>query len=152
MRYIVLSLFILFSLSSCLTQKRAVYNYLEDIKDTSFKKNVFIAEAVIQKNDLLSIQISSISLNPDVDKDYNLQVQQGAAQNTQLMGYLVDVYGNIDLPRIGSVHAEGLTKSELEQLIRSKVKDVLKQPSIMIRFLNFRITVLGEVGSPGVLT
>lgn len=152
MRRFLLPLLFVISLSSCLTQKRAVYNYLEDIKDTSFRKSVFIAEAVIQKNDLLSIQVSSVSLNPDVDRDYNLQVQAGAAQNTQLMGYLVDVYGNIDMPRIGTIHAEGLTKSELEQLIRSKLKNVLTQPSVMIRFLNFRITVLGEVGNPGVLT
>lgn len=138
---------------SCRTPKRAVYNYLEDIKDTSFKKSVFIAEPVIQKNDLLSIKISSASLNPVVDQDYNMQSESGASTaNNPLMGYLVDVRGNIELPRLGLIHAEGLTKSELEQLIKTKLNSVLSQPSVLIRFLNFRITVLGEVGNPGVLT
>jgi polysaccharide biosynthesis/export protein len=146
-----LSLFCLVFLSSCFTPKRAVYNYLEDIKDTTFKKNVYIAEAIIQKNDLINIQITSASLDPAVDQLYN-SAQQSSSQNTQLMGYLVDIRGNIELPRLGTIHAEGLTKSELEQLIKEKLKGLLTQPTVLIRFLNFRITVLGEVGSPGVLT
>jgi polysaccharide biosynthesis/export protein len=143
---------ILFSvlLVSCGTQKRVVYNYLEDIKDTSFRKNVYIAESVIQKNDLLSILVSSASLQPGVDQLYNLPVFEGSTAQTT--GYLVDVKGNIELPRLGTIHAEGLTKSELEQVIKTKLKGLLTQPSVMIRFLNFRITVLGEVGRPGVLT
>jgi polysaccharide biosynthesis/export protein len=56
------------------------------------------------------------------------------------------------LPRIGVIHAEGLTKTELEQLVKTKLKGLLEQPTVIIRFLNFRITVLGEVGSPGVKT
>jgi polysaccharide biosynthesis/export protein len=146
-----LSLLCLVFLSSCFTPKRAVYNYLEDIKDTTFKKNVYIAEAIIQKNDLINIQITSASLDPAVDQLYNT-AQQSSSQNTQLMGYLVDIRGNIELPRLGTIHAEGLTKSELEQLIKEKLKGLLTQPTVLIRFLNFRITVLGEVGSPGVLT
>ncbi|MCW3073162.1 MAG: polysaccharide export protein [Flaviaesturariibacter sp.] len=151
MRYL-LYLFFILCFSSCLTQKRAVYNYLEDIKDTAAKRSVYIAEPIIQKNDLLSIQISSISTDQKVDPMYNMSMAAGGGQNTQLMGYLVDVRGDIDMPRIGTVHAEGLTKSELEQTIKTRLKDVLMQPTVMIRFLNFRITVLGEVGSPGVLT
>ena len=138
-------------LFSCRSQ-RAVYNYLEDAADTSFRKSVFIAETKIQKSDLLSIQIYSASLNPTVDALYNLPVQPGSAQGNQQTGYLVDVAGNIELPRIGVIHAEGRTKSELESLIKSKLQGQLTNPSAIIRFLNFRITVLGEVGNPGVLS
>ena len=138
--------------SPCTTQKRAVYNYLEDITDTSFKTSVFITEPLIQKNDLLSIQISSVSLDPTVDGLYNMQMQQGGAQSQQMMGYLVDLNGDIELPRIGVMHAEGLTKNQLSNSIKSKLIGLLTQPSITIRFINYRITVLGEVGSPGILT
>jgi polysaccharide biosynthesis/export protein len=138
--------------SSCTTQKRAVYNYLEDITDTSFKTAVFITEPVIQKNDLLSIQISSASLDPTVDALYNMQMQQGGGQNQQMMGYLVNLSGNIEMPRIGVIHVEGLTKSQLTEVIKEKLKNLLTQPNITIRFINYRITVLGEVGSPGILT
>jgi polysaccharide export outer membrane protein len=138
--------------SSCKTQKRAVYNYLEDIKDTTFRKSVYIAEPIIQKNDLLSIQISSASLDESIDKLYNVNLQQGASQTPQLMGYLVDIRGNVDLPRLGTIHAEGLTKNELEEQIKTRLNGVLTRPQVITRFLNFRITVLGEVGQPGVLT
>lgn len=138
-------------LHSCRTQ-RAVYNYLEDVADTSFKNKVYVAEPRIQQNDLLSVRVYSASVDPTIDALYNLPVLQGAgAQNTQQQGFLVDVRGNIELPRIGVIHADGLTKGELEEIIKNKLQGQLTDPSIIVRFLNFRITVLGEVGAPGVL-
>jgi polysaccharide biosynthesis/export protein len=141
-------------LSSCgMFKHQAVHNYLEDINDSDFKKTVYIAEPIIQKNDLLSIQISSTSLDASVDALYNLSGSgANASQSQQLMGYLVDIRGDISMPRLGTLHVEGLTKNELEQLIKTKLKDVLSQPTVIVRFLNFRITVLGEVGSPGVIS
>ncbi len=138
--------------ASCGTQ-RAVYNYLEDVNDTSFKTNAYIAEPVIQKNDLISIQVYSASLDPAVDALYNLPVlqQSGGSQNTQSGGYLVDVRGMITMPRIGEIKAEGLKKSELETEVRTRLAGQLTNPSVIIRFLNFRITVIGEVGAQNVL-
>ena len=139
-------------LLSCRSQ-RAVYNYLEDVNDTSFKKSVYLAESVIQKNDLLSIQVYSAATDPAIDQLYNLPMQQGGGQQQggQIGGYLVDVNGNIELPRIGIVKAEGLKKSELEEAIKSRLQQQLTAPNVIVRFLNFRITVLGEVGNGGVL-
>jgi polysaccharide biosynthesis/export protein len=145
---------ILFStlLFSCRTQ-RATYNYLEEIKDTSFRESVYFTEPLIQKNDLISIRVYSASLDPSVDQLYNPTTQQNQnAQNMQNSGYLVDVNGNIEMPRIGTLHVEGLKKSALEALIKSKLEAQLTQPSVVVRFLNFRVTVLGEVGTPGLLT
>lgn len=150
--FLGLAVFTTLFFSSCRPQ-RAVYNYLEEIKDTSFKKNVFIAEPIIQKNDLLSIQVFSASLDPTVDVLYNtISGANMGGQNMQFSGYLVDVAGNIEVPRVGIIHVEGLKKSELEEIVKSKLREVLTQPSVIVRFLNFRITVLGEVGSPGVLS
>ena len=145
---ILLSLFFV----SCGTQ-RAVYNYLEDVNDSTFRKNVYIAEPIIQKNDLLSIQVYSAALDPQVDALYNLQGQQagGGAQGGQIGGYLVDVHGNIEMPRIGTIKAEGLRKGELEAAVKERLKTQLTNPNVVVRFLNFRITMLGEVGNPGVL-
>jgi polysaccharide biosynthesis/export protein len=140
-------------LFSCHTQ-RVVFNYLEDVNDTAFRKSVNIAETKIQKNDLLSVQVFSASLDPTIDALYNLPVQQaGSTQSAQQIGYLVDVSGNIELPRIGTLHVEGLTKGELEQAVKEVLgsQGQLTKPSVIVRFLNFRITVLGEVGTPGVL-
>ncbi len=74
--------------------------------DTASKKTFYIAEPVIQKNDQLSIQISSASLDPSVDALYN---QGGGITNSnqmQVFGYLVDQKGNIEVPKVGVIHAE----------------------------------------------
>src|SRR5688572_20104541 len=83
--------------ASCRTQ-RAVYNYLEDVNDTTFRKGVYLAETKIQKSDLLHIQVYSSSLDPAIDALYNLPGQTGAGASTggggsqsgQMNGYLVD--------------------------------------------------------------
>jgi polysaccharide export outer membrane protein len=152
MRIVIVTLIGICFLASCTPQKRATYNYLEQIKDSSFRKSVYLAEPIIQKNDLLSIQVYSASTNPEVDKLYNLPVlNTGTQTNSQLQGYLVDENGKIELPRIGILFVEGLTKTQLADTIKSRLQGQLTQPSVIIRFLNFRVTVLGEVGSPQVL-
>jgi polysaccharide export outer membrane protein len=118
--------------------------------DTTSKKSFFISEPVIQKNDQLSIQISSASLNPDVDQLYNQQTGGQMSSQYQFYGYLVDQKGNIEIPRVGVIHVEGITKDSLAAEIKTRLKSQLADPTVVIRFTNFRIIVIGEVGSPGV--
>jgi polysaccharide export outer membrane protein len=134
-------------LSSCRTQ-RAITNYIEDMNDTTAAKSFYITEPIIQKNDQLSIQISSSSLDEKTDEDFNLQTTNMPGQ--LVYGYLVDQKGNVELPRIGTIHVEGLTKEQLSNEIKARVKDQLEDPVVIIRFTNFRVIVIGEVGSPGV--
>ncbi|MEI6950293.1 polysaccharide biosynthesis/export family protein [Paraflavisolibacter sp. H34] len=140
-------------LGSCKTP-RLVYNYLEDFKDTTTRKSYFIAEPVIQANDLLSVQISSSSLDPEVDQLFNQRLGGGGGGggNSPLRGYLVDQKGNLELPRLGPIHAAGLTKSQLVTTIKAKLAGQLSDPTVIVRFMNFRFVVIGEVGSPGVHT
>jgi polysaccharide biosynthesis/export protein len=153
MRFLsILAVIFCLAFASC-TPQRAIYNYLEDMKDTTIGKEFYIAEPVIQKNDLLSIQVYSASLDPNVDQLYNMRMTQGGGQQgNQMYGYLVDQKGNVELPRLGLVRAEGLTKSQLADTIKARLAGQLSEPSVIIRFTNFRIIVIGEVGSPGVKT
>jgi polysaccharide export outer membrane protein len=144
--FLVFSLSILL-LSSCKPQK-AIFNYLEDMTDTTSKKSFYIAEPVIQKNDQLSIQVTSASLDAGVDALYNQQYVGTGSQYSY--GYLVDQKGNLELPRIGVIHVEGITKDSLASEIKTRLKSQLAEPTVVIRFTNFRIIVIGEVGSPGV--
>jgi polysaccharide export outer membrane protein len=137
---------------SCGTQK-PMPNYLDNISDTGDKKDVIIPELRIQKNDNLFIQVYSASTDPRVDEIYNLR-QVGSGQATPVGGFLVDAKGNIEYPRVGLLHVEGLTKLELTDIIKRKINErdsVLTNPTVIIRFINFKIAVLGEVKSPGVL-
>lgn len=148
---IFFNIFVLAILAASCAPRRVLHNYLEDISDTSFRKTVVIAEPVIQKNDLLAIHITSASLDPTTDIPYNQSATSQGSTMQQDPGYLVDINGNVDMPRIGTVRAAGLTKRELESTIKAKLKGVLTDPGVTIRFLNYRITVLGEVLHPGVL-
>jgi polysaccharide biosynthesis/export protein len=136
---------------SCGTQKKIAPYYLDKLKDTSIRGQVIIHELIIQKNDLLSIQVYSASTKPEVDALYNLPVPTtGGTQGAG--GFLVDAKGNIEYPRLGTIHAEGLTKQELATVIKKKLTEpveLLKDPTIIIRFQNFKITVLGNVGREG---
>ena len=69
-------------------------------------------------------------------------------EGSRASGYMVDMDGNIKFPRLGIIHAEGLTKRQLADTIVSKITD-LEDPTAVIRFLNYSITVLGEVGRQG---
>jgi polysaccharide export outer membrane protein len=143
-----------FFLVSCSSQKQASYNYIENVNDTLTKDAVKNPEPIIQENDLLSIHVLSLSTKPEIsDALYNPPAISGISGssgggNSPDRGYLVDVDGNIMFPRLGIIHAEGLTKKQLADTITSKITD-LENPTVIVRFLNYRISVLGEVGHPG---
>jgi polysaccharide export outer membrane protein len=136
---------------SCATQHR-IPNYLENVTDSSAKHEVKIPELRIQKLDQLSIQVYSESDKPlESDIFYNLPGTGGTSgQAASNNGFLVDVNGNIEYPRLGILHVEGLTKLQLADMIRKKIPEsALKNPTVVIRFLNFKVTFLGEVGKAG---
>ena len=137
-------------LFSCKAPGSIGSQYLQQL-DTSGKLLLNLAEPRIQINDLLSIKVYSQSANPLTDVPYNLpeQTVTGSSTTSGTAGFLVDNSGNIEYPRIGLLHVEGLTKSELAQQIKTKLENELKNPSVIVRFLNYKITVLGEVRSPG---
>ncbi len=141
-------------LFSCRTQQKLPH-YLEHVTDSIAKGDVKIPELRFQKNDQISIQISSLSTKPDVsDIIFNqpVSISAGGGQNLALMGYVVDLDGNIQHHRLGVFHAEGLTKNELAAEIKKRLTEpveLLKDPTVIIRYLNFRVTVLGEVSQVG---
>jgi polysaccharide export outer membrane protein len=139
---------------SCTSTKKATY--FSDQKNGSFDAPA-IPKLIIQNNDLLSISVSS--LNPEASAVFNQPNNPPSGNNnttttTAATGYLVDGEGNVQFPFLGAVKAAGLTKDELkDKLTKSLVdKKLLVDPIITIRFLNFKVTVLGEVAHPNVIT
>src|SRR5882724_6191926 len=142
-------------LISCGSQHKLPY-YLENAVDTSGREEVKIPELRIQKNDQLSIQVYSLSTQPDrSDAIYNLPTTGGSSGLSTTSGFLVDANGNIEYPRLGTFHAEGLTKDELAAQIKKRLTEpveLLKDPTVIIRFANLKITILGEVANQGVMS
>ena len=137
--------------TSCTTPKNAYY-FKTLPRDTTINTTVNrLTESVIRKNDQLSINISS--LNPEEDRVYNAATLSlsGAAAGGSPNGYLVDMNGNIQLHRLGNIHAEGMTRRALKNKIETDIKPYLKDPVVTVRYLNRRVTVMGEIGRPQVI-
>lgn len=153
---------ILFSSSSCVNSRKAIY--FNNIQDTTLNNALVSVEPVIQVNDLLNISVTS--LNPEASMVFNtpnitMPVTATSSGTTpaggygapQLMGYLVNSDGMIKFPVLGPVKAAGLTKRQLELLLTDTLanRKLLVDPIVTARFLNFRVTVLGEVAKPTTL-
>ena len=139
-------------LVSCGTQKKTP-QYLEQLRDTTIRTSVKFPELKIQKNDLLSIFVYSDAIDKvKTDALYNLP---SSGTNTSTAGFLVDANGDIEYPGIGKIHADGLTKLQLADYIKGKLSSpdssVLTNPSVIIRWLNYKITLLGEVNREGLV-
>lgn len=146
---------LLILLNSCGTQYK-LPNYLENLQDSTILDTFSFPEPVIQKNDILFISVSSEDIDPKALEPYKNPSLSGGggmiANNPNLMGYLVDHAGNIEYPRVGTIYAEGLSKNKLASIIKERLEKYLKNPIITIRYLTFKVTVLGEVAGQGSIT
>ena len=144
----VINLFI-----SCTSTKEAVYFYNQP--EGVYDNLVPATLQIIVPNDILSITVSS--LNPEATLIFNNPTSNtgstGSGSFTQSTGYLVDPEGFIQFPVLGKIKVAGLTKMELTELLRKTLvdKQLLLDPVVAVRNLNFRITVLGEVTKPMVV-
>ncbi|MGB4773126.1 MAG: polysaccharide biosynthesis/export family protein [Chitinophagaceae bacterium] len=164
----LLSTLIILTLNSCFSSRPISY-FSQGQVDSLRPEQINIPDQVIQKGDILSITIYSD--NPEATAIFN-QASGGAINTPPVVGgtsmtgasasasqsvgagYLVDNNGNIRIHALGLVHVDGLTKGQLSEEIIGKLSklNVLSNPYCVIRFLNFKVSVLGEVRSPGVFT
>jgi len=148
-------LFILTGLSSCLNTQQV--SYFANTGDTTLLTRTEEAEALIEKNDILSIYISS--LNPEASAVFNApntlatSTTTTTGSTTGAGGYLVNPEGNIQIPILGSIAAAGKTKRQLKDEITNSIidKKLLIDPIVTIRHLNYEVTVIGEVAKPTVI-
>ena len=126
------------------------FTYVENIDSISLAASRGLFDARIMPKDELTITVNTT--NPEASAPFNLQ--SGEKASTAFKGYLVDNSGFINFPVIGKVHVVGLTKTECEDLIKSKIQPYLartENPVVSVRMSSYHITVLGEVGKPGVI-
>lgn len=138
------------SVSSCVTPKSV--RYLQDMPKDGLPLNKSL-EATVAPFDDLRIYVLSSSAGKDDEllKPFNA-VQSlgtsGAGANARMSGYLVDAEGNIEFPVLGKLHVEGLTRLQLQDTIASQLirNGQLKDPLIIVRFLNFKVFFLSSSG------
>jgi polysaccharide biosynthesis/export protein len=146
-------------ISSCASHRNLTL--LRDSKDrTGLLSRSVVEEAYKIKVDD-NLYVSIVSTNPELDEIYNpanigntrsgINTNVWAVLPTQYVhGYLVDKDGSITLPSIGKVHVLGLTISASETEIQAKANQYLKNVTAKVKLLNYKVTVIGEVFTPGV--
>lgn len=154
MRSLLGVLFLFFLLFSSCSQKRNLV-YFSDLGDTAAYKGAIIKinEPKIQPGDILAISVST--LNPESNMLFNtgtLQTLEGIRSNAQDIrgneGYLVSPDGEINFPVLGKISIAGKTKEQARDIMIENLQKFVKDPIVNIRFMNFRVTVVGEVNKP----
>jgi len=150
------------TLASCGTPKEIVY--FQDIKgETTLRADK--AEPIrLKPTDQISVIVNS--RDPQVTAMFNLPYYTksiGSSQSltagsalmsstqTGMSGYTVDSDGYIDFPVLGKILVAGLTREEAEETIKEELLDSrqIKDPVVIIEFMNLGFSILGEVNKPG---
>ena len=150
--YMGCAMLLLCLMTACTSSKKVLY-----LQDVDPLKQQLIDEAYevkIHNDDLLAILVNS--KNPELALPFNMPLvtyQLGSQTSGQqhILGYLVDSDGNIDFPILGKIHAAGMTRKELTAYVKQRLidEDLIKDPIITVQFLNFKVSVMGEVARPG---
>ena len=147
----------LLGLASCNPETYKKINYLQDVSDNMTMSMKVNRGIIIQPQDQLSIIVTS--RDPKMATAFNLSVSTfytgtelnagGASQ--RITGYVVSNEGDINFPSLGTLHVSGLNRWELQDLIKDRLADsgLLKDAVVTVEFLNFKVSVLGEVTAPG---
>lgn len=137
--------------ASCVTTRKIVY--LQDMEHGTQIELEDRFEAVIAPYDELDIIISSSE--SEMAQPFNIYGAlsgAGATRSGQGLSYLVDQYGNIELPVIGELHVAGLTRLQLQDKVRQILVDgeYLADPFVMVRFRDYKIFFLGANGGKAI--
>lgn len=140
-------------LSSCASSKKIAY--FQGIDSAAMEQHASKYQIRIQPNDNLHITVSSIK--PDAVMMFNIVGNSTgstnfSAESLNIMGYIVDTDGYINFPVLGKIRLGGLTKSEAIDYLVEQISRYANDPTVNIRFLNYKVTVLGEVARPGTFT
>lgn len=137
-------LIFIFLFTSCGSKKDVVY--FQNAKDFETLVDTDTFTPKFKVNDIVSVFVSTFDL--EAVKPFNMYKSTGESQS-EIVDYVIDINGNIDYPVLGKIKLIGLTVEEAKTLFKEKLSDYLKDPIVNIRILNFRISVLGQVNSPG---
>jgi polysaccharide export outer membrane protein len=151
-RKIIFFGFLVVYMSSCVSKKTITYFQNDNIDQS---KVINIYKTIFKPDDLLQITISS--KNIDAARPFNLSTVSYATTTNSVNGvplqqpYLIDSQGEIDFPILGKIKVGGLTRKQAIEVFKNKLDPkYIKSPSVIIRISNFKISILGDVRTPGV--
>jgi polysaccharide biosynthesis/export protein len=154
----VFCLLIAVFLSSCVPQKQIKYLQKQQAKDTttSFNANKRNADYKIQAKDNLYIRVFALDEKAFLffNKQSGTTSYNDFANDASiyLNSYSVNADGNIDFPIVGKVYVRGLTVEQVKATLQQSIGEYLKETTVVVKTVNFRVTLVGEVNRPGEFT
>lgn len=139
-------------ITSCISKKKIVYfqngNFTNNNVPTLTNTK---SQYLLQPRDVLSIRVKT--LDTETATYFNISSENGIQQlnpaGLYINGYSVDSEGNITLPEVGKVNVANLPIGEAQKKIQEKIREVVSNATILVKLVSFKITVLGEVKTPG---
>lgn len=117
--------------------------------------NVQIDEYLLKPGDILHVRI--MSADPEADAIFNLEDNTRTVTRTIavgdpqmfLYGYSINSRGEIQLPVLGTIGVSGLSIDSAHSLIQERAAEYIIDATVAVKIVNFSVTVLGEVRTPG---
>jgi len=148
MKKIFYFLFFLTIFSSCASKKDIIYFQPDTV---SLEESFAINAPKLQPGDILAISITADDVKATLPFNQVSTYQGGGVQSTSpfIPTYVIGTKGTIDFPLLGEVSLAGMTRAQAVEYLKNEVSKYIVNPGVSIEIRNFRITVLGEVKTPG---
>ena len=126
--------------------------YLNDTTNLDQSEATY-APYKLQVGDILHIKILGIQEDAfDIfNVENNANNTQSTAANLYMNGFTVNSKGFIEIPILGTFYVKDLTIEEVKALIQAKANDFILNATVIVKHINFEITILGEVNRPGII-
>ena len=144
--------------SSCVPQKKIKYLQKKQKSDTvAFHANKHDVDYKVQPKDNIYIRV--FALDQKAYSFFNKQTGTSASYNDYandasiyINSYGVSNDGNIDFPIVGKVYVRDLTIDQIKTILQQLISEYLKEITVVVKMVNFKVTVVGEVNRPGEFT
>src|SRR5690554_4627640 len=149
-RYSLILLFILLA-SSCVS--RQDITYFQEIENLASKDN--LESITFKPNDMLSIVVSAASIEAVAPFNLSVASQASSIGGESSVGkgpqasYMVNTDGEIEFPILGTINVLGMTTKELQDYLKARISEYVKDPIVNVRVMNFTVSIIGAVNSPG---
>ena len=134
--------------TSCANRKNLIYLQQDSVQlNTIYELN----SPKLQAGDILAISVTADDIRATQPFNQISPYQGGTIQTTNpfIPTYAIDNNGEIDFPKLGKIKLAGKTRTQAMDFLRSELGKFIVDPGVSMVVRNFRVTVLGEVKSPG---
>jgi polysaccharide export outer membrane protein len=144
---IIFVIMLVFSMSCVPTKQLSYFNDLNDIEDPTVNPKT---QKLIMPFDKLYIKV--FSTDPNTSQIFNTSGEIGYGVSNNLIGYLVDEAGNVNFPFVGNINVGNLNTAQASQKIQKALSDYVPSTSVIVKYVDNKVTIMGEVQTQGVFT